>query len=349
VITVLEAKYKADRDEFKVKATSSEQPDAELSVTGLGQMTFRKDKYELKIRPMFPRPVPYEVTITSSYGAEITVPVVGAPPPPIPAAAENPNPADGAQDVPTTMLLGWTAGADTDSHEVYFGTVSGALEFKGSETDPSFDPGTLNKNTTYYWRVDEVNVFGTKAGSEWMFTTVAEPAPPGPPASPIPANGEQQVPLNVTLSWTAGTQAQTHDVYFGIDPVPPLISSGQAGTSYALPTLAHYTTYYWQIVATNEMGFNPGPVWQFTTRDESPADVIVVTKAEWRADRQELKVEATSTEYPDAVLTVVGFGPMTRDNRKSKYRYSEKPVANPGQVTVTSDQGGSATRTVKVR
>ena len=40
-------------------------------------------------------------------------------------------------------------------------------------------------------------------------------------------------------------------------------------------------------------------------------DEVKITKVEWKADREELKVHATSSEQPDAILTVVGFGEMT--------------------------------------
>lgn len=349
VITVLEARYKADRDEFKIKAISSEQPDAVLTVIGYGQMTFKRDKYELKMRP-FNQTVPQTVTISSSFGGEITVPIDGAPPLPVPGDPSSPSPVDDAVDVATSAGLSWDAGVNTDSHEVYFGTNPGSLVFQGSQTDTSFNPSALANNTSYYWRIDEVNRVGTTMGPVWSFTTVATPAPPGLPNNPTPADGATAVSITSSVNWNAGSQAASHNVYFGTSATPPLVSSGQAGTSYNPGTLNYLTTYYWQIEEINGLGNTLGPVWRFTTHDSNPADVIDITKAEWNRKKNELKVEATSSGSPDAVLTVVGFGVMNYDSRKDKYKFRLKPVnSNPGTVTVSSDLDGSDTLTVRQR
>jgi hypothetical protein len=43
--------------------------------------------------------------------------------------------------------------------------------FKGNQTGTAFDPGTLAAETTYYWRIDEVNGPETIKGDVWSFTT----------------------------------------------------------------------------------------------------------------------------------------------------------------------------------
>jgi len=99
-------------------------------------------------------------------------------------AVSGPNPADEAVDVKPSIVLGWDAGAVAASHEVYFGTDADAVknatkaspEYKESKAlgEESCDPGQLTLNTTYYWRIDEVN--GTNPdspwkGNVWSFTT----------------------------------------------------------------------------------------------------------------------------------------------------------------------------------
>jgi len=99
-------------------------------------------------------------------------------------AASGSNPADGAADVKPSLILSWNTGAVADSHEVYFGTDADAVknattaspEYKGTKAlgEESYDPGKLLLETTYYWRIDEVN--GTNpdspwAGNVWSFTT----------------------------------------------------------------------------------------------------------------------------------------------------------------------------------
>jgi len=181
-ITITETKYKVDKDEFKIKATSSEQPEAVLIVEGYGQMVFKKDKkhkkgkkgkggkYELKLKP-FGQPVPQTITVTSSLGGMAMAAVKGAPPAvSTPDQASNPGPVDGAVYVPATVGLSWSAGAGAESHDIYFGADT-SLAFQGNQTGITFDPGTIDSGTQYYWRIDEVNSSGTMAGLLWNFTT----------------------------------------------------------------------------------------------------------------------------------------------------------------------------------
>jgi len=99
-------------------------------------------------------------------------------------AVGSPEPADGTRDVAQIPVLTWVPGVYADSYEVYFGTDSDAVknadtsspEFKGSGNlgTESFEPGQLDWNTTYYWRIDEVNNLNPDSpwiGRVWNFTT----------------------------------------------------------------------------------------------------------------------------------------------------------------------------------
>ncbi len=90
-------------------------------------------------------------------------------------AVGSPGPANGAVDVTQTPILTWTPGFGA-SHEVYFGADAGSLENKGSGNlgSESFEPGQLEWDTTYYWRVDEANNANADSpwtGPLWSFTT----------------------------------------------------------------------------------------------------------------------------------------------------------------------------------
>jgi hypothetical protein len=99
-------------------------------------------------------------------------------------AVSGPSPADGAVDVKPSVVLSWDAGTVAASHEVFFGTVADAVknatiaspEYKGPKAlgEESYDPGKLTLNTTYYWRIDEVNDVSPDSpwtGNVWSFTT----------------------------------------------------------------------------------------------------------------------------------------------------------------------------------
>jgi len=75
----------------------------------------------------------------------------------------------------TDSDLMWREGYQATSHKVYFGTSSGALSYKGEQSNNIFSPGTLTIGQTYYWRVDAVTASGTITGDEWHFTVEAAP------------------------------------------------------------------------------------------------------------------------------------------------------------------------------
>ncbi len=93
-------------------------------------------------------------------------------------------PADGASDISQTAILSWSPGVNAASHQLYFGSEADAVknadtsspEYKGTRDlgSESYEPGTLPWNTTYYWRIDEVNNTHPESpwtGSVWSFTT----------------------------------------------------------------------------------------------------------------------------------------------------------------------------------
>ncbi len=95
-----------------------------------------------------------------------------------------PDPSNGAVDVKQTPILTWSPGVYSASHQVYFGTDkevvrnadTGSPEYKGAGDlgSQSSEPGKLEWNTTYYWRIDEANNVNPDSpwtGPVWSFTT----------------------------------------------------------------------------------------------------------------------------------------------------------------------------------
>ncbi len=90
-------------------------------------------------------------------------------------AVSNPIPAKGAVDVTQTPVLTWKPGLGA-TYDIYFGSDAGALEKKASGNlgSESYEPGLLEWNTTYYWRINEVNSANADSpwtGPLWSFTT----------------------------------------------------------------------------------------------------------------------------------------------------------------------------------
>jgi hypothetical protein len=95
-----------------------------------------------------------------------------------PKTAYNPSPANGAAFIdPKAATLTWTGGYGAKLHFVYFGddydTVANATsgQLQGLAT---YNPGPLELDKTYYWRVDESDGFNTYKGNVWSFKTAKE-------------------------------------------------------------------------------------------------------------------------------------------------------------------------------
>jgi hypothetical protein len=185
-----------------------------------------------------------------------------------PTKAGAPSPANNATNVSILADLSWVGMPEANSHDVYFGTDStpDETEFQGNQTETTFDPCQLALDTTYYWRIDEVNGPNIVTGDVWNFTTVS-----GLAHDPNPANGAINVLVNTSVSWTTGGGAASHDVYFGTNPTPGPneFKVNQPTTTYTpVSNLAANTTYYWRIdeVQADANYVYTGTLWSFTTQ-----------------------------------------------------------------------------------
>jgi len=139
-----------------------------------------------------------------------------------PGIARNPSVLSGLEDIATNEILSWRPGefaADVNGHKVYFGTDFNDINDSTSDyamlSEPNFYPGTMSFNTTYYWRIDELNDPCIWKGDIWKFTTRS-----GSASNPYPANNMENIDPNVALGWRAGDQTADvngHDIYIGID------------------------------------------------------------------------------------------------------------------------------------
>ena len=191
-----------------------------------------------------------------------------------PKTAYNPDPADGAGFVDPNAVFTWTPGFGAKLHNVYMGTdfddVSNAAG--GAPLgNASYDPGTLESEKVYYWRVDEFDPPFTHKGNIWSFTT------PGAVGNPQPANGAADVQMIATLSWTAADNATSHELYFGTDAEavknattasPEYVGPKALGAeSYDPGGLAWDSGYAWRVDEAYPAETVKGIVWSFATAD----------------------------------------------------------------------------------
>ncbi|MBC8470233.1 MAG: hypothetical protein H8D56_12240, partial [Planctomycetes bacterium] len=183
-----------------------------------------------------------------------------------PKTAYFPNPADAAESVKTDGSLRWTGGFGAKLHTVYFGETFADVDNAAGglpQGMTTYTPGSLKMARTYYWRVDEFDIFETHKGHVWSFTTE------GAVGSSSPANGAVDVTQTPVLTWAPGF-GTSHEVYFGADAASlELKASGNLGSeSYNPGQLEWNTTYYWRVdEADNANADSPwtGPLWSFTT------------------------------------------------------------------------------------
>ena len=116
----------------------------------------------------------------SDHQSKAIIPAVAFSPP---VRAGSPRPGNGAVDTRQTLTLNWIAGDNAARHDVYFGTDADAVAaadsstadiYQGPQADAGFAPPKLDWDTTYYWRVDEINDVHPDSpwiGQVWSFTT----------------------------------------------------------------------------------------------------------------------------------------------------------------------------------
>jgi hypothetical protein len=158
--------------------------------------------------------------------------------------ASSPRPADGEKDVSTDPVLSWKPGVNANSHNVYFGANSSDVNNATMTSHPnvtvasisvsSYKPGTLQFNTTYYWRVDEVKGVNISKGDVWDFTTgkylivddmesYGTADTPGPPP---PSGSRMWFTWKDGAGWTTPSQVVGNGTGSVVDPNSGIVHKG---------------------------------------------------------------------------------------------------------------------------
>jgi len=189
-----------------------------------------------------------------------------------PKTAYSPDPPDGAEFVDVDARFRWTPGFGSVMNTFYIGTDYAEVDSAsgGAPQGPATsNPGTLELEKVYYWRVDAFEPPNTHKGDIWSFTT------PGAVGNPQPANSAVDAQIVATLTWTPADNAASSDLYFGADAdavknatvaSPEYMGNKVLGSENHDPgKLALDTTYHWRVDAVYPDETVKGLLWSFET------------------------------------------------------------------------------------
>jgi len=146
--------------------------------------------------------------------------------------------------------------------------------------------------------VDDVRVYNRALTADEILIVMQGGEKPELASRPNPADEETDVLRDVVMSWTAGTYAAAHDVYFGTnyedvnaasrsDAMGVLVSQGQTETSYDPGRLEFAQTCYWRVDEVNAAPDNTifkGDVWSFEVEPFAYAVANVVATTNGLSD-----------------------------------------------------------------
>jgi hypothetical protein len=219
------------------------------------------------------------------------------------------DPANGAVDVTQTPVLTWAPGLGA-THEVYFGTDPDALELmkSGNLGEESYEPGRLEWNTTYYWRVDEANSANPDSpwtGPLWSFTTAnfliiddMESYNDLDPADPESNR--------IFLAWVDGFDDPTNGSLVGYDNPPfaeqSIVHSGNQSMPFSYDNSVGKAEATLTLTSNNDWtvnGVNTLTIWHRGSSSNAAEQMYVVLNGSARVDNDdpEAALKASWTQW----------------------------------------------------
>jgi hypothetical protein len=206
------------------------------------------------------------------------------PPPSVPVLVSPPN---NSVNVTVTPVLSWNASVNANFYRVQVSLnenfTTTVIDVPGLvNTGYVVQPGALNNNVKYYWRVRAEGSGGQSDWSTvWNFTTI--PAPPAAPLLISPANGATNVPTTPTMDWSDVAGATNYRLQISFNTNFNALALDQeniTASQFVVPAgvLSGNTMYYWRVSASNVGG--PGPwslVRNFTTGIGAPAAPLLIS------------------------------------------------------------------------
>jgi hypothetical protein len=166
----------------------------------------------------------------------------------------------------TTILFSWDTTSDAVSGLKEYRLVAArtaafaSLVLDSSTALASSASATLAGSDTYYWRVIAVDNAGNTRASSIDSTIVVDTAGPNAAVLSAPANFHETSATAITFSWTAATDtisglaSQRLQIDTAGSFASPFVDSAVGLGSSAARTLSANDTYFWRILATDDVG-----------------------------------------------------------------------------------------------
>ncbi|MCH8219016.1 MAG: hypothetical protein IH892_19835, partial [Planctomycetes bacterium] len=163
--------------------------------------------------------------------------------------------------------------------------LDGALEKEMAYAGPMAGGGTETEighatDGGFIGLIDEVAIYDRALSAEEVEQNFEAKGliPSEQAADPLPGDEVVDVPRNVTLAWTPGEFAATHNVYLGTafddvnnadtaNPLEVLVSQNQGATSFDAGILEFSQTYFWRVDEVNsapDFTVFGGGIWSFS-------------------------------------------------------------------------------------
>ena len=264
-------------------------------------------------------------------------------------------------DTDTSISMVANTATDLSGIEYFFDETSGNPG--GTDSDwqdsPLYIDTGLSAGTQYSYTITardkSSNQNETTPSAPLSATTTGSASDTDPP-TPNPATfasapaADSDTAISMTATTGSDATAPVEYLFTETSGNPGATSSAwQTNTLYTDSGLDADTQYTYTVTMRDGLentGTASSPA--SATTDPAPSgDTVNITKAEYKANKSEINVEATSSDGSSVTLTLVGYGTMTYDARKILFKYKVASVPDPGAtVTVTSSGGGSDTANV---
>jgi transcriptional regulator CtsR len=244
----------SDETGFKIERKTGAGSYAQIATVGAGVQSYNNTGLSASTTYYY-RVRAYNAAGNSDYSNEASATTL----PPPPAAPVLTSPASAATVSTLTPRLQWNASTGATSYGLQVATTSAFTTLLVNVTGITglfYDvaPG-LNWNTTYYWRVNATNSYGsTSSWASYRYFKTALGPPPNAPSNLIATTISSS---QINLTWQDNSSDETGfkiERKTGAGSYAQIATVGAGVTSYSNTALSASTTYYYRVRAYNAAG-----------------------------------------------------------------------------------------------